>query len=1282
MLINSKKPKQRRHIRYATELQAVLKAGEAGRFDCLILDFCSHGLFLRLAASIDIALPTQLKIQFSVPAERGGQSFEIDAQLMHSSPNGVGVMVDNMPLAAFNALKTQATQAISNTSDAESGDRPLMYENFKLFLKQSLVESLAKLATHFFEEIGNNLEKANTHSDYFSSRSELDDLVTTLKLNIGICTSEFCHSVIDQIDWISEHNQKKEDITHFDRPLSLVEKEDFEDWLNMSAIIRKLSNHFEEPINQVTRELSRILGRSKTTINNPICPAVLCDCFREIILQFKLDNKTNKVLYICFGKTLFELLPDFYRQTVTALEARKSAEKKTIDAAVEYRRDSIAAAPGSQDVLHGAQKPPFSRDSGAAESGQNHAAHSLTHIAGKLLDILKEADLPNAGFSKSEPQDNAGLTDRPVDYFDENEITAAISQLQNDAAAKFIRQDYAQLQERLQETLKNLTDKPKVFSHRDGSLLDVYGNFFNTLFKDPNISTALQPYLETIFLPLIGLPLQGNEFLEADSHPAKTILNQLAVLDQAMQGNRTAKKDSIKQFLHHITARIAGEVPANPNVLLEIENELNSFTKQITKTIDARIKHVVDIHEGQQKLAKARQAIQEEIDKRIGGRAIPTVIPMLLDAGWQHLLVFTELNKEKLNDRKAAYLNVIDDLMFWLYEQDSVLKIQTSSIQTTITFIEDQLSSTGTPVFERRQVIEELTALLLGVGNPRVRKIIQTIKIAEQKPDVIQLSDESDEHWTLLIDQLAVGEWLKIKQDSGLFLAMKLIWVGGIPLVYVFVDTEGLKSLQFNKKELVALFRQGCAEISDNLDTPLTERATNSMLQDMHDKFVFNATHDPETNLITRDEFIKQLKNELPKLGDTQHMLCHIEVLDFRVIKNICGLSGGTQMLKSVTQLMSDQLRSSDLMARLGDSSFAVLYKNCLTDEAFDLSNQLIKSVSNSHFKWQEKSFPITLSMGLAAFENNCIDIYQLLQQADAASLSAEHSGSNNVLLFAGDNENLQYQNKLLEWIGRIDTVFSEDRLFARCQMIAPIEPSQDSHVHYEILLGIRDEDGKIIPPDHFIPAVERCKRMHEIDKWVISTVFDWIEKSRHSFDNMDGFSINLSGESLNSEEFLQFLQALLKVSDFPLEKLVFEITETVASENLAFTKKFIKTIKAFGCKFSLDDFGSGYSSYAYLKNLNVDYLKIDGAFVKDLADNKADLAIVKSMNEIAHSLNLKTIAEYVESAEIKDILREVGVDYGQGYFIHKPMPLAELIVQPRADPELFYFEDNSFWEI
>ncbi|MFZ2171469.1 MAG: EAL domain-containing protein, partial [Methylococcaceae bacterium] len=505
------------------------------------------------------------------------------------------------------------------------------------------------------------------------------------------------------------------------------------------------------------------------------------------------------------------------------------------------------------------------------------------------------------------------------------------------------------------------------------------------------------------------------------------------------------------------------------------------------------------------------------------------------------------------------------------------------------------------------------------------------------------------------------------------FEPMKLVWIGYFPQIFVFANRDGLNKLEITKNDLAELMKNGAANKIENLDVPLMYRATNIMLQKMHEKLIYNATHDPVTDLFTRDEFAKQLKHEMTILGNSSHMLCHMEIQDYRMINNICGVDGGNQLLIKLTNSLTSQFRNNEIFARLGDNTFGILFKDCSPDEGYEIAKKLLNLISGSHFEWENKSYSIGVSIGLAPFIEKGYDVQQLLQQADSASFSAERSGYNRIQIFKEDDESLSRQNKLHEWAGQIDKILSENRLFIRCQKIAPVDLANNNRTHYEILLGVRDNDGNTVPPDNFIPAVERCKRMPEIDQWIIRHVFDWIDQNRNYFDRMDGFSINLSGQSINTEEFLEFLKEVLASSSVPLQKLTFEITETVAAVSLIYVKKFIKQIKQFGCKFSLDDFGSGYSSYAYLKSLNVEYLKIDGAFVKDIANNKADVAIVKSMNEIAHSLGMKTIAEYVENNDIRDILMEIGVDYVQGYGIQKPILLAGLVDEP------IFSESNGF---
>ncbi|ATG89611.1 DUF1631 family protein [Methylomonas koyamae] len=1277
MPTNINKPKQRRYIRYPIELAAVLVVDNRLKFDGVILDFCLGGFFLALKSPEQIPLDKAIKVQFSIAAATGGEQYEIDARALHIAGGGIGIAVDDMPRNAFDALKNLAKAplaALLAASDAKPSklDQEKLRNLFKVFL----IENLPPLLNRYYEMVGSYIADSSQFSECFTNQSMCDDLVTVLKTGRETFISEFCTSVLSQVDDIARNTPERERLIPDYNALSLVEKEDFEDWLNMSLIVRKLANHYDEQINLVASEIGRIFGFNESGVANPLNPAVLCDSFRELVIQLDLSRKINSLVYSAFGKVLFSDLNGLYQKTYLFLSRNQSADKKP--ARQEQWTDigksrggggAIAADPRRPGA--GGQAPGDGLMPAGAEVRERRP---IGQVAATLLDLLTETgiDYPELAVSAAAARPQAAA------LFDRDEIAAAITKLQeNLAGERKLHWDAAALKQRLQETLSGLGLGAKSFAPADLQHLELYGRFFETLFNDVAQASEIKPVLERIHLPLLSLALRGDDFLNADLHPVKNILNQLSVLEPAVKTNRIVKNINIKNAVDNIVARIHNE--SNPEVFKQAERELEELTRQVTRSVDTNVKRIVETYEGQQKLERARRSVQDEIDKRIAGRVVPKVIPELLQYGWQHLLLIAELNIERKPEEKRAYLKVFDDLLFWLFEQESMLKIQAATIQTTLDYVKEQLTSVCTNVFFLDSVVDELTALLLGSGEPRVRKPMATVRIppadsASQKELPIK-----EDAWLAQVEQLSIGDWFSMLRDGQSFEAMKLVWIGDLLQLYVFVNRDGLNKLELSKEELADLMRSGDAIKMESLDSPLVDRTTNLMLQKMHEKLLFNATHDPVTELFTREEFCKQLKNETAKIGEAHHMLCHIEVLDLRVIANICGSTGVEQLLKSLAATLAQHVDSHDLLARLGDESFAILFKNRPAAEGLASARKLVKVVNDAHFQWQENSFSISVSLGLVPFAAESYDVQELLRRADSASMSAERSGPNNVVVFSSEDENLRYQEKLHEWIGRIDKVFAENRLFGRCQMIAATDPLAANHLHYEILLGVTGEDGNVIPPDHFIPAVERCQRMPEIDKWVVNNVFDWIAGNRELFDKMDGFSINLSGQSINSEDFLEFLKSVLAAGNVPCEKITFEITETVAAESLGFTKKFIAAIKQFGCKFSLDDFGSGYSSYSYLKNLNVDYLKIDGAFVKEIHNNKADVAIVKSMNEIAHSMGLRTIAEYVENNEIRSVLKEIGVDFCQGYGIEKPIRLAELS-EKLPPSELFSFENVEFW--
>ena len=288
--------------------------------------------------------------------------------------------------------------------------------------------------------------------------------------------------------------------------------------------------------------------------------------------------------------------------------------------------------------------------------------------------------------------------------------------------------------------------------------------------------------------------------------------------------------------------------------------------------------------------------------------------------------------------------------------------------------------------------------------------------------------------------------------------------------------------------------------------------------------------------------------------------------------------------------------------------------------------------------------------------------ISTILKHADLACMSAKQGAGNKVVKFnESDSEQIR-QDSVMSWAGKVDhALASKDLLQVRCQKIAPVNSPDTESPHYEILLGVLDDAGKLISPEGFIEAAEQFNRMPKVDRWVVTAAFEWMENTLLKVGQVHGFSINLSGHSINEDSFLDFLLNKIKNSPVTTEKICFEVTETATISNLNYAADFINEVKKLGCKFSLDDFGTGLASYEYLQKLPVDYLKIDGIFIKDIVKNTNNYAMVKSINELGHFLGKETIAEYVENDEILGVLKEIGVDYAQGYGVEKPILLNTL---------------------
>lgn len=420
-------------------------------------------------------------------------------------------------------------------------------------------------------------------------------------------------------------------------------------------------------------------------------------------------------------------------------------------------------------------------------------------------------------------------------------------------------------------------------------------------------------------------------------------------------------------------------------------------------------------------------------------------------------------------------------------------------------------------------------------------------------------------------------------------------------------------------------------------------------------KLAYQAAHDALTGLLNRDEFEVRLRKILASVreGDP-HALLYLDLDQFKVVNDTCGHDAGDELLRQVTALINAKLRTRDTLARLGGDEFGIILEHCPQKEALRVAHAIREMVQDFRYQWQDKIFTIGVSIGLFSIKRSNESLSNVLSAADRACYAAKASGRNRVHVYQSDDRLLLKRSGEMHWLPRIQMAMAEKRMCLYFQPIIPVSNKKRLEEHGEILLRLQDEQGKLILPGSFLPSAERYDQMLTIDRWVMEQSLKLLRNHAHSRTKVI-YAINLSAQSLGDENFLNFAVDKIKAYKINPSTLCFEITENVALADLKHVVRFISTLKELGCCFSMDDFGSGLSSFGYLKDIPLDYLKIDGRLVKDMITDPIDHAMVEAIHNIGHVMGLMTVAEWVENAKTVQILKEMGVDYAQGFWLAEP---------------------------
>ena len=1320
-------------------------------------------------------------IHFSVPIETKDQHFRLEGTIIRVMESGVGIRFPNgMASDAMDALdnhshkvpaaaaspqtepegkqktakgskQATAKSQANNIQEAKStGNLSLKKNSETAFLSgglkpadsRKIVAALRKGVVRILPEMTNALFKymdaglldfakssrSNAEqSEYFAAMSNLEKSKTA----VG---HKFANEVLDHLDnprdlrtLLEERkkaNEERKKASAAKRvKLSLVNTEEFEDWLAVANIISKSDRVYEAYMKELVARMGMMVDSWGHIEANPLGASVFCHAFDNAIRDVTLSKEIRQMVYAGYEAKIIPVFRKLYAAAAKLLEdtglfpdldddyISPGTPSKQDDSSKEDQSDVDDSIDENEDFDEVKTEEKEKSEEEELSDLQDELREELRHrknertrstdrrgtggrAAGEAKSIARakpkaagQATSENTTISRlySTVRDLVGVSqDYYADDGYEDEAFKGQALVEIDEMQGLLRNlkqeigsspgQRVPIRQRVMDSAA-VEGRPRRLAPEAMQRLDVVEKLVDSIEEDSLLSNSAKGWIRQLELTLGKVASQNDDFLsEEGSHRSMDVLNQLAQLGGS-------ESNTIVRNVEQIIGDINENYDSDPEVFDSALKKLQPLVERQTRAFTGNVQRTVKASEGQQTLINAQRAVVSEMDQRLAGREVPEVLMKLLMPGWRNLLVNTHLRQGQDSSAWKNHVRALDQVMQHL---DGSVDASSSPDyippEELLEQIESGLDSISFEPGQRAPLIDTLRQLLTtDAGKASVpmvqvaqESVAETLGFAsisepEERRRKIQEEHQDNPDWDRLVDRarhLFVGEWVEFVREGQEAEIAIVAWVSEDNSKLVFVNRSGVKTHELAVEELASMLLDGTARILDESDIPLTDRASHRMLQNMHNKLTHQATHDELTGLINRKEFERELERVLglAKHNKTEHVVAFMDLDQFKVVNNTGGHDAGDRLLVELGEELSSKIEKNTTLSRLGGDEFGILLEDCEKDVGMEEVKRICEAVKAFRFKWEGEVFSLTTSCGVVNVNSETESVTSILRGADSACYVAKDAGRDRIQVYEIDDSEMEHRKEIMKFVSQIDNSLANDRFVLNCQKIEPIDKESGDHDHYEILLTVLDENDNPLPPQDFIVAAETYNRMGAIDRWVIKNAFKFIASNILKLDHLGAFSINISGNSLTEGDFMEFVLEQFKETRLPASKVCFEITETAAIGNLDQVIEFMEKMKVLGVQFSLDDFGTGLSSYSYLRNLPVDFLKIDGVFVKDIKDNPNDYAVVKSINEIGHFMGKKTIAEFVENDEILEILREIGVDYAQGYGIGMKVPITELL--------------------
>lgn len=1260
MIPNAVDPAERRaYPRIPSNLAAVVVLPSGAEMSCRIRNFCVGGMLLvmegktesecRLMAGV-FRSNRSISIGFDATLGSAPLHLCVEARVAHVYETAIGVAFVNPAPDFLESMRSLAEQLQAGgfgqgpVAGTESGSVPRVTGTLEDLIEishdlwgQRGEELLHSVIGNAAQALAQHMERQ--HDSVAEALAFRDIATLETLLGRGDLGEVARHTVYEQLANLGDHGHEQAP-RRWDE-LSLVDTAELEGWLAVEAFASRIETSNIEGLEILSRQLAPVLDPGSAF---PLGPGMLADVLRELLDTLDPDPMDRKRLLAALSRHMATAMQPLYAEFSRRLEALGFP----------------IPPPASPGPSQGAR----------IQAGSDRAAAHRQASPGEGLPA-------HGGGGQSAGSGRPGAGAGPMGPPDTSALFQALSRLQQDHA----RPNYGavtsarSLKEEVLSALghENETEVGRLLGGRVHEQIDTTDRLVGYLSEDAAVGQRARQWLTRLKIPILKAALSNSDFFQDPQHPTHRIVNQLDHLGQLIGSARTDAERASMLTIERLIERLLGAPDRDQNVPVAVSTALGRLEEEHSRDYQRRVQRLVATSVGNQRITDAQAAVHRELLRRFNGRRIHRLLTALLDDGWVAWMELIHIEQGPGSADWEQGWQVVDRLDTLLAEAPTQAPAEPVDSDALLEQVAAGLERASFDPVQRGQLLEGLSAALASTAQGSAgaqaadyvwyRAAPRASTLADDQPPV-RPGDIDEESWARALDRaraLQVGDPLRIKDKKGLFHALRIAWVSPGGGRFMLVDQGGRKTRELRLGQLVRAIARNMATAATEPGKPLLDRASTAMLQEMGAGLAYHATHDPLTGLYNRRHLLRTVDDILDGARATAlaYALCLVDLDQFKIINNSCGYQAGDQLLRVVADQLRTRFQDAGTVAHMGADEFVVFLALDDPDALDIVGEQVHASIKDISFAWGATHFPIDASVGLVKIQGNYQNAAAVLKAADSACLAAKKGGRNRIHTYRDDDTEIAQQRQVMDWVVRVNEALEHDRLVLRCQRIAPVDPTAGHRGHYEVLLGVNDEGGQPMVLEDFIRAAENYNRMGMVDRWVIARALSWV--GRDPLLARNGYAINLSGHSLNDEGLVDYVRQQFEDSGVSPEHISFEVTETVAIANLEKAASVIESIKSLGCAFALDDFGSGLSSYSYLRNLPVDLVKIDGAFVRNIVDNPYDYAVVKSINEIGHFMGKQTIAEYVENEQILDCLREIGVDYAQGYGVEKPRLLEEL---------------------